>query len=59
MSPTFENTALTDNNFVIKEMECWALSDMEVNQKKKFFLNKIKNLGFLKNLALLFCFNKA
>ncbi|XP_023344494.1 TLD domain-containing protein 2 [Eurytemora carolleeae] len=30
VSPTFENTALTDNNFVIKEMECWALSDMEM-----------------------------
>ena len=37
MSPTFENTALTDTNFVIKEMECWALSEMEVN----FFLIKI------------------
>ena len=30
MSPTFDNSPLTDENFVIKELECWALAEPEV-----------------------------
>jgi len=29
VSPTFDNSPLTDENFVIKELECWALAEPE------------------------------